>query len=72
MNVQEIVKDTTGTIVHYIVTVLTLTLVIVWVFTAYRNNYKFRPGTTFWQRLGWPVFLVLRLFGQDPYAPAVD
>lgn len=69
MNVHEIVPNTNGTIVHYIVTALAFTFVVTWVLAAYWSRYMFRPGMTFWQRLGWPLFFVFRFFGKDPYAP---
>lgn len=69
MNVQELVPTTTGTIEHYVVTTVGFTLVTVWIITAFQCRYIFRPGVSFWLRLGWPVFLLLRFFGKDPYAP---
>jgi hypothetical protein len=73
MNVQEIVPNTSGSILHYFVTALAFTLLTVWVITAFQSRYKFRPGVNFWQRLGWPVFYFLRMFDMDPYAPtAID
>ena len=69
MNVQEIVPNTNGTLLHYVVTALSFTLLSVWVITAFRSRYRFRRVVPFWQRLGWPVFFVLRMFGKDPYAP---
>jgi hypothetical protein len=69
MNVQEIVPDTNGTLLHYFLTALAFTLLSVWIITAFQSRYKFRPGVTFWQRLGWPVFFFLRMFDKDPYAP---
>ncbi|KAF8809597.1 hypothetical protein BYT27DRAFT_7187347 [Phlegmacium glaucopus] len=69
MNIQEIVPGTKGSIAHYVVTTIAFTLVTVWVITAFQSRYIFRTGVTFWKRLGWPVFLLLRLFGKDPYAP---
>lgn len=69
MNVREMVPGTKGTVVHYAVITVALTLTTAWVITAFQSRYIFRPGVTFWQRLGWPVFLILRLFGKDPYAP---
>ena len=72
MNVQEIVPNTSGTLVHYFVTALAFTLLSVWVITAFQSRYNFRKGVTVWQRLGWPVFFILRLFNKDPYAPTAD
>ena len=74
MNVREITPtnngmEVQGTVLHYFLTAFALTLASVWVITASQSRYIFRPGVTFWKRLGWPVFLVLRLFGMDPYAP---
>jgi len=69
MNVKEIVPNTSGTILNYFLTAFSFTVVSVWVITAFQSRYNFRPGVTFWQRLGWPVFLTLRMFGKDPYAP---
>jgi hypothetical protein len=69
MNVQEIVPNTNGTILHYFLTALAFTVLTMWVIIAFQSRYKFRPYVTFWQRLGWPVFFVLRMFGKDPYAP---
>jgi len=56
MNVKEIVSDTNGTILHYILTVIVFTLVVMWTLTAYQSKSNFQPGMTFWQRLGWPLF----------------
>jgi len=56
MNVQEIVPNTSGTMVHYFVTAFSFTILSVWVITALQSRYNFRKGVTFWQRLGWPVF----------------
>ena len=69
MNVQEIVPETNGTLLHYFVTALAFTVLTVWIITAFQSRYKFRKGVTFWQRLGWPIFFTLRMFGKDPYAP---
>lgn len=73
MNVQEIVPNTNGTILHYFLTAIAFTLLSVWIITAFQSRYNFRPGVTFWLRLGWPVFFVLRMFDKDPYVPtAID
>lgn len=69
MNVQEIVPNTNGTLVHYFVTSIAFTALSVWIITAFQSRYNFQDGVTFWQRLGWPVFYLLRMFGKDPYAP---
>ena len=69
MNVQEIVPSTNGTLVHYFVTAIVFTILSVWIITAFQSRYNFQPGVTFWQRLGWPMFYLLRMFGKDPYAP---
>ena len=69
MNVKEIAPHTNGSIPHYIATTIGFTFLSVWVITAFQSKYIFRPGVTFWKRLGWPLFLLLRLFGKDPYAP---
>ena len=69
MNVREIVPSTNGTLVHYVATTIAFTSVSVWVIIAFQSRYIFREGVTFWQRLGWPILLILRLFGKDPYAP---
>jgi hypothetical protein len=72
MNVKEIVPNTSGTVLHYFETTIAFTLLSVWVITAFQSRDNFRPEVTFWQRLGWPVFYVLRLFGKDPYAPTTS
>ena len=69
MNVQEIVPNTSGTLMHYFVTAISFTLLSVWVITAFQSRYNFRSGMTIWKRLGWPVFFILRIFDLDPYAP---
>ena len=72
MNVQEIVPNTSGTLVHYFVTAISFTLLSVWVITAFQSRYNFRSGVTIWKRLGWPVFFILRMFDMDPYAPMAN
>lgn len=69
MNVKEIVPNTNATLLHYFETALAFTLLSVWIITAFQSRYRFRSGVTFWQRLGWPLFFFLRMFGKDPYAP---
>lgn len=72
MNVKEIVPNTKGTVLHYFATAISFTVVSVWVITAFQSRNNFRHGVTFWQRLGWPVLLILRMFGKDPYAPTAS
>jgi len=72
MNVQEIVPNTSGTLMHYFVTAISFTLLSVWVITAFQSRYNFRSGMTIWRRLGWPVFFILRMFNKDPYAPTAN
>lgn len=71
MNVTDFVPNSSGPIGRYLWTSFILTFLSVWVITTFQSRYNFRPGVSFWQRLGWPVFFVLRLFGKDPYAPTM-
>jgi hypothetical protein len=72
MNVQEIVPNVKGTLLHYFVTALSFTLISVWVITAFQSRYNFRKDVSIWVRLAWPLFFILRMFHLDPYAPTAN
>lgn len=67
MNVRELNPGTEGTIALYVAVVLSLTLTTVWVIITYQSKHMFPEDVTFVKRLGWPVFLLLRLFGKDVF-----
>jgi len=68
MNVREISPDTLGSLSHYVETALSLTLLTVWVIIAFQSKYIFPEGVTFMKRLGWPFFLLMKLFGKNMFA----
>ncbi|TFK29544.1 hypothetical protein FA15DRAFT_664093 [Coprinopsis marcescibilis] len=72
MNVKQFVPDSLGTIPQYVATALPLTLMTIWIITASQSKYMFPADSNipFWKRLGWPVLLLLRRFGKDPYLQA--
>lgn len=68
MNVREISPETVGSLSHYVETALSLTLLTVWVIIAFQSKHIFPEGVTFVKRLGWPFFLLLKLFGKNMFA----
>jgi hypothetical protein len=61
MNVAEI-NPQNGTAItnlaQYVALALPLTILTVWVIIAFQSRYIYPRGTSFFKRLGWPVFLV--------------
>ena len=57
MNVGEINPGTHGTLPQYVAVTLPFTIMTAWIIIAFQSKYLM-PGTTFFQRLGWPVTLV--------------
>ena len=68
MNVKEINPGTKDTVPHYIATVVPLTLLGIWVMTAFQSKH-FLQGQSVWQRFLWPVVMVKRLFTREPPEP---
>lgn len=62
MNVSEINPGTFGSIAHYIEVALPLTLLTAWIMVAFQSAYIVPEGTTFFQRLGWPVLMIKTIF----------
>ncbi|KAF9474032.1 hypothetical protein BDN70DRAFT_885294 [Pholiota conissans] len=67
MNIQNLTPGVKGTLAHYVEAALPLTLVTIWVIIASQNRYIFPPGILFWKRLAWPIILLGRIVGIDPY-----
>lgn len=61
MNVSEI-NPQGGTaltnISQYIALTLPLTIVTAWIIIAFQSKYIFPEGTSFYKRLGWPIFII--------------
>ncbi|KAF4612869.1 hypothetical protein D9613_011170 [Agrocybe pediades] len=68
MNVTEIVPDTLGTLAHYFAAAIPLTFATIWIIIAFHSRHTF-PQYSFWKRLYWPYFLILRLFGKERSNP---
>lgn len=61
MNVIEINPQNgtaTTNLSQYIALALPLTIVTVWIIMAFQSKYIFPQGTSFFKRLGWPIFLI--------------
>jgi hypothetical protein len=63
MNVKEIVPHTNGTLPHYALAVVPLTLLTIWIVMTFQTKY-YTTGQTpsFWKRLFWPFLLGKQLF----------
>ena len=59
MNVGEINPGTKGTLPHYFAVTLPLTILTTWIVIAFQSKYIFKDKTTFFKRLGWPVYLLI-------------
>jgi hypothetical protein len=59
MNVAEINPGTTGTLSHYFAAAFPMTIVTAWIIIAFQSKYIFEKETTFFRRLGWPVYLII-------------
>jgi hypothetical protein len=59
MNVAEINPGSKGTLPHYFAVAFPLTIVTVWVIIAFQSKHIFKERTTFFRRLGWPVYLII-------------
>lgn len=67
MNVKEIVPGTRGTIPHYIESTIGLTALTVWIVVAFQSRYLFNKDMPFWQRLGWPLYLIYYMIQRARY-----
>lgn len=61
MNVSEINPGTFGTLPIYIGVSIPLTIVTAWVIIAVQSRYIFPENTGFFRRIGWPVYLVMKM-----------
>jgi hypothetical protein len=64
MNINEIVPDTHGSLVHYFETALPLTFVTVWAVMAFQSKHLLGQNTTMWMRVFWPVWLIQQMIKQ--------
>jgi hypothetical protein len=66
MNVKEVVPNTKGTLPHYVLTVIPLTLLTIWIVMTFQTKY-YTAGQTpsFWKRLMWPFLLGKQLFARQ-------
>ena len=64
MNVAEINPTSSGTLSHYFAVAFPLTIVTVWVIIAFQSKHIFKERTTFFKRLGWPVYLLIDMIRQ--------
>jgi hypothetical protein len=60
MNVAEINPGTKGTLPHYVITVIPLTLFTIWLVIAFQSKYH-TAGQT-WTRFLWPVMMAKQFF----------
>ena len=67
MNVDEIAPDTTATLPQFIAGAIPLTLATIWIIIAFQSKYIFPKNASFWTRLSWPILMLRRAFGRDPY-----
>ncbi|KAK2460772.1 hypothetical protein APHAL10511_007242 [Amanita phalloides] len=58
MNVGMISPGSLGTITHYSVITVALTVPSLWLIIALESSYMFRNQVSFWTRLCWPYFLL--------------
>ncbi|EDR10250.1 uncharacterized protein LACBIDRAFT_325159 [Laccaria bicolor S238N-H82] len=68
MNVHQIAPGTTATLPQFIEGAIPLTLATIWIIIAFQSKYIFPKNASFWTRLGWPILMLMRAFGRDPYA----
>ena len=64
MNVIEINPDSNGTLPHYFAIAFPFTIVTAWVIIAFQSKHIFKERTTFFRRLGWPIYLLLDMIKQ--------
>ena len=64
MNVAEINPGTNGTLPHYFAIAFPFTIVTAWVIIAFQSKHIFKERTTFFRRLGWPIYLLLDMIKQ--------
>lgn len=43
---------------QYVALTLPLTVVTAWIIIAFQSKYIFPEGTSFYKRLGWPIFII--------------
>lgn len=61
MNVSEINPGTFGTLGIYVAIAIPLTIITAWVIIAFQSKYIFPENTGFIKRLGWPVYMTLKM-----------
>ena len=59
MNVVEINPGSVGTLSRYFAITFPLTIVTAWIIIAVTSKRVFKERTTFFKRLGWPVYLLV-------------
>ena len=64
MNVIEINPGSNGTLPHYFAIAFPFTIVTAWVIIAFQSKHIFKERTTFFRRLGWPIYLLLDMIKQ--------
>lgn len=64
MNVKEISPDTSGTLPHYVGAALAMTLATIWIIIAFQSRYLLPQDYSIFQRLGWPILLLLEWIGR--------
>ena len=64
MNVAEINPGTNGTLPHYFAVAFPFTIVTAWVIIAFQSKHIFKERTTFFKRLGWPVYFLINMIRQ--------
>lgn len=68
MNIREMAPLTKGTLDQFIAGAIPLTLATIWIIIAFQSKDIFPANASFWTRLGWPILMLSRAFGRDPYA----
>jgi hypothetical protein len=64
MNVIEINPDSKGTLPHYFAVAFPFTIATAWVIIAFQSKHIFKDRTTFFKRLGWPVYFLIDMIKQ--------
>lgn len=61
MNIKEINPGTFSSIKAYLLITLPLTTITAWIIIAFQSTYIFPENTDFVKRLGWPIYLLLKM-----------